>query len=275
MEAVQGAEGLAHMFIFIGGIHRSGTTLLFDILREHPLISGFSGTGVPMDEGQHLQSVYPSDKMYGGPGRFGFARAAHLTEVSQLVTERNRERLLADWTRYWDTSKPFLLEKSPPNLIRTRFLQTLFPRSRFIIIQRHPVAVALATAKWSRNSFWFLLKHWVTCHQIWQEDRRFITDYLELTYEDLINDPSSEMGRIYSFLGVDPPEKPMRDINPSLNQRYFRIWQTLKCERMIRPYIKLIERVFEDRIRGFGYSFHPSKGSDVSSPSQLKYLDLT
>jgi hypothetical protein len=88
------------MFIFIGGIHRSGTTLLFDILREHPLISGFSGTGAPMDEGQHLQSVYPSDKMYGGPGRFGFARAAHLTEVSQLVTERNRERLLADWTRY-------------------------------------------------------------------------------------------------------------------------------------------------------------------------------
>ncbi len=266
--SVEGADKVAHTFIFIGGLHRSGTTPLFKILREHSQISGFRDTGVPMDEGQHLQSVYPSDNMYGGPGQFGFNRAAHLTEGSPLATEQNREKLLADWTRYWDTSKPFLLEKSPPNLIRTRFLQTLFPHSKFIIIQRHPVAVTLATMKWSRSSFWLLLKHWVTCHQFWHEDRQFIKDYLELTYEDLINDPSSQMGRIYSFLGIDPPEKPTHGINPFLNQQYFHVWQSLKRERLIRPYIKLMERVFEDRIRRFGYSFHPSKGSDIVSPAQ-------
>ena len=244
--------------------------MLFDLLRKHSQISGFRNTGVPMDEGQHLQSVYPADRAHGGPGWFGFDRAAHLTETSPLVTEGNRERLLTDWARYWDTRKPFLLEKSPPNLIRTRFLQALFPRSRFIIIRRHPVAVVLATVKWSRNSLWSLFSHWITCHQIWRQDRRFISNYIELTYEDLINDPAGEMGRIYTFLGIDPPDTPLSGIDPFLNQRYFQMWQILRRERLIRLYVKLIERMFEGRIREFGYSFCLDKAGGASSPSHVK-----
>ena len=44
--------------ILVCGLHRSGTSLLFQILRDHPDISGFRNTGVNQDEGQHLQSVY-------------------------------------------------------------------------------------------------------------------------------------------------------------------------------------------------------------------------
>ena len=40
--------------VFIGGLHRSGTTPLADALAQHPDISGLSGTGAPHDEGQHL-----------------------------------------------------------------------------------------------------------------------------------------------------------------------------------------------------------------------------
>ena len=64
---------MEHRFVFLAGLHRSGTTLLARLLAAHPDISGLSGTGVPADEGQHLQSVYPAAKVYGGPGRFGFA----------------------------------------------------------------------------------------------------------------------------------------------------------------------------------------------------------
>lgn len=269
------AERTAHTFIFIGGLHRSGTTLLSDILRTHPQISGFTDTGVPMDEGQFLQSIYPSDYIYGGPGRFGFNRAAHLTEACPLATDSNRQRLFEDWSCYWDTGKPFLLEKSPPNLLRTRFLQALFPRSRFIIIRRHPIAVTLATIKWSYSSLWFLLKHWVTCHRIWREDRQLIGDYMELTYEDLISEPLGTIGRVYAFLGLDPPAAPSCDIDPLLNQQYFQIWRSLKGDRVIRPYIKLMERIFENGIREFGYSFYLSKESAIVSPAQPKHRDLT
>ena len=84
--------------VFLAGLHRSGTTLLARLLAAHPEISGFSGTGVPAEEGQHLQSVYPAAKVYGGPGRFGFAPESHLTEESPLVSERSARAIYEDWS---------------------------------------------------------------------------------------------------------------------------------------------------------------------------------
>ena len=55
-------------FLFLGGLHKSGTSVLHRLLRAHPETSGFSNTGVPQDEGQLIQSVYPPAWMHGGPG---------------------------------------------------------------------------------------------------------------------------------------------------------------------------------------------------------------
>ena len=54
--------------IFVAGLHRSRTSLLHKVISSHPEVSGFSQTGVPEDEGQHLQSVYKSAKSFGGAG---------------------------------------------------------------------------------------------------------------------------------------------------------------------------------------------------------------
>ena len=116
--------------VFVGGLHRSGTTLLARCLAAHPAIAGLSRTGVPEDEGQHLQDVLPTAQAMGGPGRFALRPEAHLTESSPLVSRDARERLLRAWEPYWDRTRPLLLEKSPPNLLRTRFLQALFAQQR-------------------------------------------------------------------------------------------------------------------------------------------------
>ena len=58
--------------IFICGLHRSGTSLLYKILKNQSQISGLEETKVVEDEGQHIQTVYPTALTYGGPGKFGF-----------------------------------------------------------------------------------------------------------------------------------------------------------------------------------------------------------
>ena len=83
--------------VFVGGLHRSGTTPLTRAMAEHPSISGLSETGVKEDEGQHLQPVYPKAKVYGGPGRFAMDARSHLTEDSPLVTPENAQRLWDAW----------------------------------------------------------------------------------------------------------------------------------------------------------------------------------
>lgn len=54
-------EVASHTFLFIGGPHRGGTTILWRCLREHPSISGFQDrVGTDYSEGMFLQSVYPT-----------------------------------------------------------------------------------------------------------------------------------------------------------------------------------------------------------------------
>src|SRR4051794_31204460 len=119
-----------HQLLFVGGLHRSGTTPLARALSAHPEVSGFSNTGVPEDEGQHLQDVYPSAHLLGGPGRFARNSSAHLTESSGLATSESASRLWTSWAPYWDLNKRVLVEKTPSNLLMTRFLQRLFRRQR-------------------------------------------------------------------------------------------------------------------------------------------------
>ena len=240
-----------HHFVFIGGLHRSGTSLLAQCVRQHPLISGFQDTHAPEDEGQHLQSVYPPAKAFGGPGRFGFDPRARLDETSHLVTPENGDRLFADWSRYWDLGKPFLLEKSPPNLIRTRFLQALFPACSFLIILRHPLAVAYATRKWRDDPIGSLLEHWLVCHETCMSDLRHLARVHVLSYEEFIRDPEGSLRGVYQFVGLEPHSARFT-IKKSVNESYLAQWhRDVTRDRRLE---EDIQSRFGERIARFGYS---------------------
>ena len=212
--------------VFIGGLHRSGTTLLAQVLGQHPEVSHFSQTGVIEDEGQFLQTVYQTDNDHGGPGRFAFDRQACLNESSGLVSAENSRKLGQEWGRYWDRSKAVYIEKTPANLIRGRFLQALFPDSYFIFVLRQPVATSIATYKWSGTGIYSLLHHWVTAHEIMRGDLPFLHRALVVSYEGLMAEPAVIMRHIEDFIGLKHHEYRVK-FDPDMNAKYFDSWRTL------------------------------------------------
>jgi hypothetical protein len=255
-----------HQLVFVGGLHRSGTTLLARLLAAHPSVSGFSGTGAPADEGQHLQTVFPPAKDYGGPGRFGFAPEAHLTEDSPLAGEESARRLFAEWSRYWDLRKPVLLEKSPPNLLKTRFLQALFPEAAFVIVLRHPIPVTLATARWRETRrLHRVLEHWLHCHEVFGADAKSLRRLHVMRYEDLVRDPETSLAEVWRFLALDPVAA-SESVEPGSNEAYFERWRALKREPRMGAYLTLASLQLERRFRRFGYS--------ILRPEREKVADL-
>lgn len=242
--------------IFIIGLHRSGTSLLADLVGSHPDVSSFRETGFPEDEGQFLQSVYPPAKVYGGPGKFGFDERSHLTENSELLSRANREKLRVEWGKYWDPAKTFQLEKSPPNLLKTRFLQCIFPQTYFILIQRDPVAVSYATRKWSVSSIRSLLEHWLVCHTLFEEDRKFLNNVYSVRYEALVQNPSGVMEGIFRFIGADPAEGmriPFHEkIRSGINDDYFSEW--VEEYSNATPEAKSMYQELDEQLRKFNYS---------------------
>jgi hypothetical protein len=240
--------------IFVGGLHRSGTTPLSRVLADHSDISGLTETGVSEDEGQHLQSVYPAAITYGGAGRFALDARSHLTETSPLVTPANAAQLVRSWLPYWDSRRKFLLEKSPPNVVMSRFIQALFPESAQIFVIRNPVVVALSTKKWARfTSLDDLVRHWLAAHEILRADYPLLRRAYVLRYEDLIEDPDSELTRIATFLGLDTPI-PTTLLQASHSARYEETWDGMRGGSPIaRRRRAAIERRYAEPLAAYGY----------------------
>src|SRR5688572_9095125 len=256
---------LNHQLVFIGGLHRSGTSLLHQCLRDHPQIAALRDTGVPEDEGQHLQSVYLPAARLGGPGVFGFAPQAHLTEDSPLINDENRRRLFDAWALHWDLSRPILLEKTPQNLLQTRFLQAMFPQARFIMLTRHPVAVSYATRKWCHASLYDLVDHWRQCHELFSADSVHLRSVMQLRYEDLVIHPEEWLPRVYDFLGLLPCHSPVK-IHPDVNEKYFRRWRAARTGLVSGPYINHVVRQFEERVALRGYSLERLTDAEPRAP---------
>lgn len=215
-----------HQLVFIGGMHRSGTTLLADILGSVPGGSGLRGTGVPMDEGQHLQRVYVGAR--GRMDRWAFAPEAHLTETD--AAPGDAAALWAAWAPYWDLDARLLVEKSPPNLTKMRYLQALFPGARFIAVTRHPVVQALAIRKWAGPSTGRygvglprLIEHWVHAHETFGHDAASVENLLVVRYEHLLREPAEVLARVAGFLGTAPIPADAVDVRRS--DAYERAWR--------------------------------------------------
>jgi hypothetical protein len=254
-QSVSDLKPIEDRLVFIGGLHRSGTTPLARWLEAHPDVSGLTGTGSPVDEGQHIQSVYPAAREHGGPGLFALDPASRLTEESPLLTADAGQRLLDAWTPYWDTSKAALVEKSPPNVLMMRFMRALFPNAHFVVAVRHPIAVAVATSKWTPRltTLDAMMRNWLGAYGNLVEDAQRVGNVTVVRYEDLMTNPPREMARIFSFLSLAPhtADWPVKE---GLNDAYFERWRSANFRFPWQRWQRArIPRRYQEQVKRFGY----------------------
>jgi hypothetical protein len=268
-----------YKYVFVCGLQRSGTSVLGRNIARFENCTGFKNTGALMDEGQFLQDVYPIDAKFGGAGRFGFNPRAHRTEMSTLLTPENIARLRASWHAHWDTSKGICVEKTPANLLMTRFLQAAFPNSYFVVVKRHPVPVSIASQRWkvSVSPLNRLFKHWLHCHALYERDKAYLKRVYELRYEDYVENPDKYHQEIAAFIGTHVPEPPKEDTvrtvtqwgNPTglrvperamegtswaHNEKYFNRWRYWLEHSFFRCYYRYIANKYEPSFAKYGYS---------------------
>lgn len=204
-----------HRYVFVGGLHRSGTSLLARLIGAHPEVAAITGAPVPESEGCYLQGGIPHTAMHGRPMHFATDPAQHLIEGHPLDRLETRQRIEADWAPWFQPDRPWRVEKSPVNLTRMRLYQQLFPLSQFVVIMRHPEAVADAVGKWVSDPAPQLIDHWIAAHAQLAADLAWLHAVMVLRYEDLVADPDATLARVFAFLSLPPipTAEPLRDGN--------------------------------------------------------------
>lgn len=201
-------------FLFICGLHRSGTTLVESYVSSLFSVS-YLRANVPENEGQHLQDVYPPALKHGGPGRFAFSPEMYPAIPTEAEAEMYRQRIIQAWRPYVVGDDSILSEKSPPNLTKIEWLRTVFPGSRFLIVVRDPRAVAGATQKWSKTSLEELVFHWSVAHSI--AIKTLKDDCHIVTYEGFCQDPGRELAKS-GLVEILPERESKVSLDPRFNE---------------------------------------------------------
>jgi len=103
--------------------------------------------------------------------------------------------------------KDWFLDKTPRyTLIAEELFQT-FPGAKFVVLWRHPLAVAASICSTFRQGRWCPDEFGIDLHEGLERLRAFCAahaaDICEVRYEDLVSDPARELTRVGAYLGWD------------------------------------------------------------------------
>ena len=144
------AEVARHSMIFVAGSPNSGTSLLRTLVAQAGLAEGMDrcaettrcvhtnveGQWLLKLEGQRFVSPVVAD-VYR-PGNL----SNHLTEADAVDADAALVTLWRMWSLYWDMSRAYLVEKSPANVVKLRWLDAIFQpakRVRFLVTVKSPL----------------------------------------------------------------------------------------------------------------------------------------
>ncbi len=192
--------------VLLGGHPRSGTTLLEQILGVHPDIVAFDEAEAFVREIWHPLAPMPNP------------RALSASELDQLPASR-RARLAGRYLKSLlhelpaNSSSKVLLDKNPSPTAALHLWLRLFPKLKVLIALRDPRDVViscffqnLALTPTNANflSLERTVKHYADLMDVWLRMRDLGGfDWLEVRYEDVVEDLATQGRRATEFIGLD------------------------------------------------------------------------
>jgi hypothetical protein len=201
---------------FVLGCVRSGTTLLRDILRQHPRLESPEETHFFRWADPYASPRY--ERNYVGNKLFKTHR--EIDGVSDLnfhngrVIARNRKEISDFYGKYYLEARNNVdgrwFDKTPQNVYGILLLGYMYPTAKFVHIYRSPLNV-VSSLKEGR----VMAKHEVKGGiNYWLESMIMLNEYkkmpggtdriLEIKYEDMVSDPKCYVDKIFEFVGEDP-----------------------------------------------------------------------
>jgi hypothetical protein len=169
------------------------------------------------------------------------------------------------------TGKPRFMNKQTANSQRIGLIARMFPNAFYVHIIRDGRAVAnslLHVGWWDQIDIWWLggkPAKWVEmgrdpielCALQWQHDVEEILDhrhlfgdrYLEIRYEDLVEDTKGTVGQVLQFAGLDSMGRFMEGLPESLPNMNYK-WE----EQLDAPQKALLDQCIGESLASFGYS---------------------
>jgi tetratricopeptide (TPR) repeat protein len=188
--------------IFIVGLHRSGSTLVEQILASHPLIEG---TG-------ELKAMHNLARRLDGlaPRTLGEVIAtldpSELTSIGEEYLQRARA--------FRRTDRPYFIDKLPRNWSNLPLIRLALPRAKIIDARRHPMACGFSnfTQNYAAGVVHSYHLRWMGEH--YRDYWRFMQHFQEqqpgvihsVINERLVEDPEGETRRLLDYVGVPPDQ---------------------------------------------------------------------
>jgi tetratricopeptide (TPR) repeat protein len=218
---------------FLIGFPRSGTTLLDTILRSHSQIT-------VVEEGPMAANVR---KALVGHVTIEELESLHTDRISQLRSIYYKE---LDKHINPDQLTKICIDKMPLNALNTPILNTIFPKSKFILAIRHPYDCILScymqnfrpnSAMSNMVDLDRIVELYCITMQTWQlSQERYHLDYHIIRYEDLVADMAQNVSALLGFLKLDWEEN-LKDYQKT----------ALKRDRINTPsYRQVVQPIYKD-----------------------------
>jgi hypothetical protein len=194
---------MRHKYLFILCPPASGSTLLWELLQTSPQVSALPG------EGQSLvKDILFTTKRWDPDLKIPW------------------KQVKKSWQASWDLSKPVLLEKSPPHLVRARQLEENFPNSYFVVMMRNPYAFCEGIKRrWKKElSISAIARFWAAWATYQIDNCRILQKALFLTYEKFTDGSEQACRQLIEFM----PD--LQELHPERNFNVFE--KTQKIENL-------------------------------------------